>query len=139
MRQLFRFFLKGWFMGITVGDIYSAFPNFSREAMIKLMNGRKDFEGKDAVPLINIARYKGQFDKELSIFTAKEEGKSFISLVSDEHNRNELAKTANISLDNNYNKNNITETAVPQAVIPMGTSVFDIAAQKRSQQFSTAA
>lgn len=139
MRQLFRFFLKGWFMGITVGDIYSAFPNFSREAMIKLMNGRKDFEGKDAVPLINIARYKGQFDKELSIFAAKEEGKSFISLVSDEHNRNELAKTANISLDNNYNKNNITETAVPQAAIPMGTSVFDIAAQKRSQQFSTAA
>lgn len=65
-------------MSIRVEDIYKKFPFFRTEDMNKLMNGRKNYGGKDIVPLTNIASYQGKFSKDLSLFTAKEEGANFI-------------------------------------------------------------
>jgi len=113
-------------MAITVGDIYTQFPTFKPEDMIKLMNGRTDFTGRDTVSLANIAAYKGQFAQELSVFTAKREGKSFVNMYSDDK-RQEIAQAANINTDN---KNGGKEQQKPvPGYIPMDTSVFDIAKQ----------
>ncbi len=77
-------------MTITVGDIYTQFPTFNEKDMIKLMNGKTDFNGRDTVSLANIAAYKGEFADELSVFTAKREGKSFVNMYSKDK-RQEIA------------------------------------------------
>lgn len=110
-------------MAITVGAIYTQFPNFNPEDMIKLMNGRTDFSGNDEIPLSNIASYQGRYSKDLSIFAAKSEGESFIKLV-DKDNSAKIQKQAGINSDK-ADKNNQTE-----GIIPMDKSIFDIENEK---------
>ncbi len=112
-------------MTITVGDIYSAFPTFSPEAMIKLCNGNKELNGRTVVPLANIAAFGNQ---ELSIFAAEREGKNFTNLVSKEE-RPKLNKAAGIQDEQVSNQDNKTKSA--QQAIPMDTSIFDVAANKK--------
>lgn len=119
-------------MTITVGDIYTQFPTFKPEDMIKLMNGRTDFNGRDTVSLTNIAAYKGGFAEELSIFTAQREGKSFVNMFSEDR-RQDIAQAAHIQVDNTDNDKNDEQKTVP-AHIAMGTSVFDIA--KRNENIA---
>lgn len=119
-------------MAITVGDIYTQFPTFKPEDMVKLMNGRTDFNGRDTVSLTNIAAYKGEFADELSVFTAKKEGKSFVNMYPKDK-RQEIAQAAQIKTDGQDNTKKNGQNAVP-AYIPMEQSVWDIA--KRNEQFA---
>lgn len=91
--------------------------------MIKLMNGRTDFNGRDEVSLSNIAAYQGKFSQELSIFTAQSEGKSFTNMLG-QGKRDKVTAEAGIKNDN-LNDNNAKNNALP-AVIPMDKSIFDI-------------
>lgn len=116
-------------MAITVGDIYTQFPTFNEKDMIKLMNGKTDFNGRDTVSLSNIAAYKGAFADELSVFTAKKEGKSFVNMFSD-GKRQEIAQAANIQTNDQNGTQNSAQHYVPN-YIPMGTSVFEF--QKRNE------
>ncbi len=113
-------------MTITVGDIYTKFPSFRQEDMIKLMNGRTDFTGKDSVSLTNIASYTGTYAKELSIFTAQREGNSFVNMCPE-------GQRAEISQEINVNKSERGETSNNRGIhqqIPIDTSVFDLAKQR---------
>lgn len=108
-------------MTITVGDIYSAFPTFSPEAMIKLCNGNKELNGRTVVPLANIAAFGNQ---ELSIFAAEREGKNFTNLVSKQE-RPKLNRAAGIKDTENPQTGNKNENNLNS--IPMDKSIFDIA------------
>lgn len=112
-------------MTITVGAIYAAFPNFNPKDMIKLCNGNEDLNGRTVVPLANIAAFG---DKNLSIFAAEKEGKTFTGLLA-KNERAEINSAANVKnagpaqeKDNNVNSGQ---------GIPLDTSVFDIAANKK--------
>ncbi len=111
-------------MSITVGDIYKQFPTFRQEDMIKLMNGRTNFNGRDTVSLQNIAAFKGQYDEELSIFVAKKEGKSFVGMLNGSKLEN-VQKETGIQA----NKNNGSENKQGSNYIAMNTSIFDVAKQ----------
>lgn len=69
-------------MTITVGDIYTKFPSFRQEDMIKLMNGRTDFTGKDSVSLTNIASYTGTYAKRTIYFHGTKGRQFFCKYVS---------------------------------------------------------
>lgn len=107
-------------MTITVGAIYTAFPNFDPDDMIKLCNGNKDLNGKTVVPLANIAAFG---DKDLSVFVAGLEGKNYTNLLAKNERIevNSLAKVQDTELSNQDNK-----MANSNSVIPMDTSIFDI-------------
>ena len=111
-------------MSITVGDIYKQFPTFRQEDMIKLMNGKTDFNGRDTVSLQNIAAFKGQYDMELSVFAAKKEGKSFVGRLNGSKLEN-VQKETGIQA----NKNNGSENKQGSNHIAMNTSIFDVAKQ----------
>ncbi|MCM1009467.1 MAG: hypothetical protein NC390_01130 [Fusobacterium sp.] len=106
-------------MAITVGDIYTAFPTFKPKDMIDLM-GTEKFNGRSEVSLSKIAHYKGGMAKELSVFTAKKEGKSYTNMLSQTERQN-VSEKANINADGNKQD----KKPVPQN-IPMDTSVFDV-------------
>lgn len=109
-------------MTITVGDIYTAFPGFKPSDMIKLCNGNENLNGRTVVSLANIAAFG---DKDLSVFVAKKEGKAYTGLLS-------KGESAEVSAAAGVNKNTGTQEASNnQSQIPMDTSVFDIAAQKK--------
>lgn len=116
-------------MTITVGDIYTQFPGFNPQDMITLMNGRTDFDGSDAVPLANIAGYSGGYAEELSIFTAKQEGKSFMDMLHGEAGK-KISAEAGIQDDNKKSDN---KTRGIQSSIPMDTSIWDIANKNTTQ------
>lgn len=106
-------------MAITVGDIYTAFPAFKPKDMIDLV-GKKDFNGRTQIKLSNIARYQGGMAQELSVFTAKKEGKAYTNMLS-QTERQKVAEKADINLADNKTP----EKSVPQN-IPMDTSIFDV-------------
>lgn len=111
-------------MAITVGDIYKQFPTFRPEDMVKLMNGRTDFNGRDTVSLQNIATFKGQYDKELSVFVAKKEGKSFVGMLNG-------SKLENVQKETGIQANKKDSSQKKQGAghIAMNTSIFDVAKQ----------
>lgn len=111
-------------MTITVGDIYTQFPGFRPEDMIKLCNGNKNLNGRTTVSLSNIAAFG---DNDLSVFAAKREGKSFTNMLA-KNERIEINQTAGIA-DNNKDKN--SPDANSSQAIPMNTSIFDVAAKKK--------
>lgn len=113
-------------MAITVGDIYKQFPTFKKEDMIKLMDGRDDFTGRDTVSLANIASYKGEYAKELSIFTAQKEGKSFVNMCQ-ESKRTEISQGIN---GNSKDDKNVADNGVVPQNVPMDMSIFDVAKQR---------
>ena len=110
-------------MSITVGDIYTAFPTFKPKDMIDLM-GTEKFNGRSEVSLSKIAHYKGGMAKELSVFTAKKEGKSYTNMLS-QTERQKVSEKAKI----NTGENKTQEKPVPKN-ISMDTSVFDLNKQQ---------
>ncbi len=115
-------------MSITVGDIYKQFPGFNPQDMITLMNGRTDFDGSDTVPLANIAGYSGGYARELSIFTAEQEGKRFTGMLHGEEGK-KISAEAGIQ-DNTRPDNKFGGVSTG---IPMDTSVWDIANKNTEQ------
>lgn len=113
-------------MSITVGDIYGAFPGFRPEDMIKLCNGNKNLNGRTEVPLSNIASFGNQ---DLSIFAAKEEGKTFTNLVS-KGQRTQLNQAAGI-VDKSQDKDKNPAGQNVQQAIPMDTSIFNLSQKKK--------
>ncbi len=116
-------------MTITVGDIYTQFPGFNPKDMITLMNGRTDFDGSDTVPLANIAGYSGGYARELSIFTAKQEGKSFTGMLHGEEGKKISAEAG---IQDDTHKSDKKARGIPSS-IPMDTSVWDIAQENTTQ------
>ena len=108
-------------MAITVGDIYTAFPNFRPEDMIKLCNGNKNLNGRTVVPLANIAAYD---DMNLSVFVAGREGKNYTKLLTTKV-REEVNETVGVK-DNEEPKND-TKNQKSKNVIPRDTSIFEVA------------
>lgn len=113
-------------MAITVGDIYTAFPTFKPKDMIDLM-GTEKFNGRSEVSLSKIAHYKGGMAQELSIFTAKKEGKTFTNMLS-QGERERISEQGKVKTDETRSGNDTQKPLSRQ--IPMDTSVFDI---KREQ------
>ena len=109
-------------MTITVSDIYTKFPTFRQEDMVKLMNGRTDFNGRDTVSLQNIAAFNGENAKELSVFVAKKEGNSFVGMLNG-------SKLESVQKETGVqaNKNNGSENKQGTDYIAMNTSIFDVA------------
>ena len=112
-------------MTITVGDIYTAFPSFKPEDMLKLCDGNKNLNGRTKVSLSNIAAFGND---ELSVFVAKREGKTYTNLLSKDK-RTELNQEAGI-VDKNQDKTAASDSKQSARAIPMNTSVFDIAPKK---------
>ena len=108
-------------MGITVGDIYTKFPQFPPEAMEKLV-GSKNFNGRTAINLSNLALYNGQYAKDLSVFIAEKEGVNYTNLLSGSK-KEETTKLAGI---NDNTQNSVASNNLQNGGIPMDTSVFDI-------------
>ena len=101
-------------MAITVKDLYQYNENFEW-AKIQRLTGKSNPEKTDTVDLSRLAALN---DKNLSVFVAEKEGKSFLNSISDDNMRTQVADVA--GLNNNQNQNN----PVPSS-IPMGKSVFD--------------
>ncbi|MBQ9245720.1 hypothetical protein IJ674_01695 [bacterium] len=109
-------------MGITVGDIYTRFPQFKGEDMEKLV-GSSNFNGRTVVSLSKLASYNGQYAKDLSVFVAEKEGVDYTKLLSGSK-REETTKLAGINDDK---QDSLASTNKPQNnSIPMGVSVFNI-------------
>lgn len=108
-------------MGITVGDIYTKFPQFPPEAMERLV-GSKNFDGRTAINLSNLATYNGQYAKDLSVFVAQREGVDYTNLLSGSR-KEETIKTAGVKDDS---QNSFALNKPQGGAIPMDTSVFDI-------------
>ena len=110
-------------MAITVGDIYTAFPTFKPKDMIDLM-GTEDFNGNSVVSLNKITHYRGGMAQELSVFTAKKEGKAYTNMLS-EPQRERISEQGGVRLAGNK-----PDTAAERRnakIIPMDTSVFNLA------------
>lgn len=106
-------------MSITVGDIFTQFPSFKPEDMEKLV-GNKNYDGRTAISLTNIASYKGQYAQDLSVFVAGREKQNYTKLLADGQ-RTQLNEQLGIEESQmKQNQNN----PIP-AYIPMDKSVFD--------------
>lgn len=113
----------GFIMTITVGDIYTAFPTFKPKDMIDLM-GTENFDGSSKVSLSKIAHYKGGMAQELSVFTAKKEGKAYTKMLS-EPQRERVSEQGGIKPEKNTQNKSVPERNPEN--IPMDTSIFDVA------------
>ena len=109
-------------MGITVGAIFTQFPNFKPEDMAKLV-GRDDYNGRTQIPLSRIAAYSGSNAKELSVFVAGQEKENYTKLLP-ETQRAQVNEQADIKPETQVmkdkDKNSVHEN------IPMDISIFDI-------------
>lgn len=101
-------------MAITVKDLFQYDPNFD-PVKIRRLTGKTNYEKTDTVDLARLAALK---DKDLSVFVAKKEGKSFLNSVQDDNMQTQIADAAGIKTNNGQN------ASVP-AHIPMDKSVFD--------------
>lgn len=104
-------------MAITVRDLYQYDENFNY-AKIQRLTGKTNFKKTDTVDLSRLAALN---DKDLSVFVAEKEGKSFLNSISDDNMRAQVADVA--GLNSNQNQNNQNKP-IP-ADIPMDKSVFD--------------
>ncbi len=108
-------------MSIRVEDIYKKFPFFKTEDMNKLMNGRKNYNGKDIVPLTNIASYQGNYSKDLSLFTAQKEGSNFIEKCPPKKQIGIVNKIGADKFNNSFNTQPFNKNE----------SIFDISKQRK--------
>lgn len=86
-------------MSITVEDLFQYNPSFDL-TKIKYLTGKTDFQEKDTVDLTRLAALN---DKNLSIFAAQKEGKSFVNSIKDDNMRTQIAQAVKINADNEDN------------------------------------
>ncbi len=103
-------------MGITVRDLFQYDPNFD-SAKIQRLTGKKDYKKTDTIDLSRLAALN---DKDLSIFVAEKEGNSFVTSITDDNMRTQVADAAGLKTENKNDRN----ANIP-ASIPMDKSVFD--------------
>lgn len=109
-------------MSITVGDIFTRFPNFAPENM-RILVGSSDYDGSTQIKLSNIAGYTGPGAQDLSIFTAEREGRNFTNMLS-KGQRTEVNAQVGIKDDSkDFAQNNSNAVS---SVIPMDKSIWDI-------------
>lgn len=101
-------------MAITVRDLYQYNEDFEW-AKIQRLTGKNKPKKTDTVDLSRLAALN---DKDLSIFVAEKEGKSFLNNIQDDGMRTQIADASGIQTGNNK------DVGVP-ANIPMDKSVFD--------------
>lgn len=111
-------------MSITVKDLFQYDPNFDR-VEIQRLTGKKDYKKTDTVDLSRLAALN---DKDLSIFAAKKEGKTFVNYIKDDNMRTQVADASGVKINDekqqsNQNSNNASN-------IPMDKSIFDIEKEK---------
>ena len=111
-------------MSITVKDLFQYDPNFDK-AKIQRLTGKKDYKKTDTVDLSRLAALN---DKDLSIFAAKKEGKTFVNYIKDDNMRTQVADASGVKINDekqqsNQNSNNASN-------IPMDKSIFDIEKEK---------
>ena len=111
-------------MSITVKDLFQYDPNFDK-AKIQRLTGKKNYKKSDT---IDLSRLAGLNDKDLSIFAAQKEGKTFVNYIQDDNMRTQIADASGVKIDdkkeNKSNANNVTN-------IPMDKSIFDIDKQEQ--------
>ena len=110
-------------MAITVKDLFQYDPNFE-PAKIRRLTGKTNYKKSDTVDLSRLAALN---DKDLSVFAAKKEGKTFLNSIQDDNMKTQIADAAHIKNEEKTqnNKNN----KMP-ADIPMDKSIFDIDKQE---------
>lgn len=101
-------------MTVTVKDLFLYDANFD-PAKIRRLTGKTNYKKTDTV---NLSRLAALNDKDLSVFVAKKEGKSFLSSVQDDNMKTQIADASGIKTGNNQTSN------IP-AYMPMDKSVFD--------------
>lgn len=106
-------------MAITVKDLFQYDPNFD-QAKIRRLTGKTNYKKSDSVDLSRLAALN---DKDLSVFAAKKEGKSFLNSIQDDNMRTKIADAARIK---NEEKTQNNKNADTPAGIPMNKSIFDI-------------
>lgn len=108
-------------MGITVGDVYTKFPNFKPSDMENLV-GSKNFNGRTTISLQRIADYKGSYAQDLSVFVAGKEKNNYTKLL-DGKQKTEINQQLGIVDNSNSSKN---QNNTNPSEIPMNVSIFDI-------------
>ena len=99
-------------MAITVKDLFQYDANFD-PVKIRRLTGKSNFSKNDIVDLSRLAALN---DKNLSVFVAKKEGKSFINHIQDDN-----MKTAVADISLNQKKN----SKVLSSNTPIDKSIFD--------------
>ena len=79
-------------MTITVKDLFQYNPNFE-PATIKRLTGKTNYKKSDSVDLSRLAALN---DKDLSVFAAKKEGKTFLNSIQDDNMRTQISSAAHI-------------------------------------------
>ena len=115
-------------MTITVKDLFQYDSNFD-QAKIRRLTGKKDYKKSD---IIDLSRLAALNDKDLSIFVAKKEGKSFVNSIKDDNMRTKIADATGIKTEN---KQNNQSWNIP-GNIPMNKSIFTIAQETHGKTFS---
>lgn len=123
-----KWFGKEIIMAITVRDLWLYDPNFDQKK-IQYLTGKRDFKKNDTVTLSRVA---GLNDKDLSVFVAQKEGKSFVNSIRDDNMRAQIAEASGVGSTKQDKNNKNNKNNVPQ-VIPMDKSVFDINNQRKKE------
>ncbi len=92
-------------MSITVKDLFQYDSNFD-PAKIRRLTGKSNFQKTDK---IDLSRLSALNDKNLSIFAAKKEGKTFVNSIRDDNMRAQIADASGVTNEknpiNNQNSN----------------------------------
>lgn len=110
-------------MTITVKDLFQYDPNFE-PAKIRRLTGKSNYKKSDIVDLSRLAALN---DKDLSVFAAKKEGKTFLNSIQDDNMQVQIANAAHIK---NEEKTQNNKNDKMPAGIPMDRSIFDIDKKK---------
>ena len=106
-------------MSITVKDLFQYDPNFDK-AKLQRLTGKKDYKKNDTVDLSRLAALN---DKDLSIFAAKKEGKTFVNYINDDNMRIQIADAAHTNYEEKTQNNKNDKLNVD---IPKDKSIFEI-------------
>ncbi len=94
---------KGLVMSLTVRDLFQYDSNFD-PAKIRRLTGKSDYKKTDTVDLSRLAALN---DRDLSIFVAKKEGKSFVKSIQNDNTRAQVANAAKINDEKQQNNQNL--------------------------------
>lgn len=116
-------------MAITVEVLYKQFPHI-KPRDVEYLVGSNNYDSNSIISLKNAAQYDGEYARDLSIFAASKEGKSFTELLN-ENKKAELSTIVpSLKVEDKDNSKTTKANNVPNS-IPMDKSVFDIANKKQ--------
>ena len=89
-------------MSLTVKDLFQYDSNFD-PAKIRRLTGKSDYQKTDTIDLSRLAALN---DRNLSIFAAKKEGKSFVKSIQNDNMRAQVSNAAKINDGTQQNSQN---------------------------------